>query len=71
MINVISLGAGVQSTCMAMMAKDGALPMPDCAIFADTGNEPLHVYTHLENLKKILPFPIHTCLLYTSDAADE
>lgn len=67
MINVISLGAGVQSTCMAMMAKDGVLPMPDCAIFADTGNEPLHVYTHLENLKKVLPFPIHIVKAFFKD----
>ncbi len=71
MINVISLGAGVQSTCMAMMAKDGALPMPDCAIFADTGNEPLHVYTHLENLKKILPFPIHIVKAFFKDSHED
>ena len=71
MINVISLGAGVQSTCMAMMAKDGSLPMPDCAIFADTGNEPLHVYTHLENLKKILPFPIHIVKAFFKDSHED
>ena len=67
MINVISLGAGVQSTCMAMMAKDGELPMPDCAVFADTGNEPKYVYAHLENLKKILPFPIYIVKAFFKD----
>ena len=37
-INILSLGAGVQSTTMALMAKHGELtPMPDYAIFADTG----------------------------------
>ena len=38
MLRVISLGAGVQSTTMALMAAHGEIgPMPDCAIFADTG----------------------------------
>ena len=45
MLNILSLGAGVQSTTMAFMAAKGELtPMPDCAIFADTGAEPKHVY---------------------------
>jgi hypothetical protein len=43
-LTVISLGAGVQSSTMALMAADGELPKPDCAIFADTGNEPKAVY---------------------------
>lgn len=57
---VISLGAGVQSTTMALMAKHGDIgPMPDCAIFADTGWEPKHVYEHLAWLEGELPFPVH------------
>ena len=56
---VISLGAGVQSSTMALMAASGELPKPDCAIFADTGNEPKAVYTYLDFLKKILPYPIY------------
>ena len=56
---VISLGAGVQSSTMALMAAEGELPKPDCAIFADTGNEPKAVYTYLDFLKKILPYPIY------------
>jgi len=59
MIKVISLGAGVQSSCMALMAAHGELPMPDCAIFADTGWEPKAVYEHLDRLEKALPFPVH------------
>jgi hypothetical protein len=60
MLNIISLGAGVQSTTMALMAAAGEItPMPDCAIFADTGAEPVAVYKHLEMLKSALPFPIH------------
>jgi hypothetical protein len=48
MLRVISLGAGVQSTTMALMAAHGeTTPMPDCAIFADTGWEPKAVYGHL------------------------
>jgi hypothetical protein len=59
-LRVISLGAGVQSTTMALMAARGDLgPMPDCAIFADTGAEPLAVYKHLDWLEAELPFPVH------------
>ena len=47
-MHVISLGAGVQSTTMALMAAHGEIePMPDAAIFADTGAEPKAVYTPL------------------------
>ena len=36
-LRALSLGAGVQSTTMALMAAHGEIgPMPDCAIFADT-----------------------------------
>lgn len=62
MLTVISLGAGVQSTTMALMAAHGEIePMPDCAIFADTQSEPRAVYAHLGWLKSanVLPFPIH------------
>lgn len=61
-LRVLSLGAGVQSTTLALMAAHGEIgPMPDCAIFADTGWEPQAVYEHLDWLKSpnVLPFPIH------------
>ena len=61
-LRVISLGAGVQSTTMALMAAHGEItPMPDCAIFADTGAEPKAVYDHLRWLisPNVLPFPVH------------
>lgn len=36
-LRVLSLGAGVQSTTLALLAAHGEIgPMPDCAIFADT-----------------------------------
>ena len=57
-LTVISLGAGVQSSTMAIMAAKGDLPHVDVAIFADTGNEPKAVYTYLNYLSNILPFPI-------------
>lgn len=59
-IHIISLGAGVQSSTMALMAAAGEItPMPTCAIFADTGDEPISVYQWLEWLKKRLPFPVY------------
>lgn len=59
-MNIISLGAGVQSSTLAMMAAKGEIgPMPDAAIFADTGWEPKHVHEHLDWLEKHLPFPVY------------
>ena len=56
----LSLGAGVQSSTIALMAKHGEItPMPDAAIFADTQAEPASVYRWLEWLEKQLPFPVH------------
>lgn len=49
-LEVLSLGAGVQSTTLALLAVEGVLPKPDVAIFADTGWEPDAVYDHLERL---------------------
>lgn len=59
-VRVLNLGAGVQSTAIAIMAQmnaeaiEAALPMPypvvglvEYAIFGDTGDEPLKVYLHL------------------------
>lgn len=60
MINCISLGAGVQSSTMALMAKHREIsPMPDCAIFADTQSEPESIYKWLDFLENELPFPIY------------
>jgi hypothetical protein len=58
-LTVLSLGAGVQSTTVALMAAVGGLPRLDCAIFADTGWEPEAVYRHLEWLEGVLPFPVY------------
>lgn len=59
-LRVISLGAGVQSTTMALMAAHGEIgPMPDCAIFADTKGERRVTYEHLAWLETVLPFPVY------------
>src|SRR5574341_792467 len=51
MLTVISPGAGWQATTLALLAVRGILtPMPDLAIFADTGEEPRAVYEHLVRL---------------------
>ena len=59
---VLSLGAGVQSSCLALMAERGeyGLSKPDLAIFADTGWEPPAVYEHLDWLKSQLSFEVVT-----------
>ncbi|GEM_PF-5024949 len=59
-LRTISLGGGVQSTVMALMAAEGDFgPVPDCAIFADTGWEPRQVYENIPWLRDRLPFAIH------------
>lgn len=62
MLRVLNLGAGVQSTTLALKAAHGEIgPMPDCAIFADTGWEPPAVYEHLRWMMSgnVLPYPVH------------
>ena len=62
---ILSLGGGVQSTALALMAAGGDLPpdfrRPSAAIFADTGWEPASVYTHLRWLVQTLgtTLPVH------------
>ncbi len=60
-LRILSLGAGVQSSTLALMAARGEVgPMPTCAIFSDTGWEPIQVYTWKIWLETQLPFPVHT-----------
>jgi hypothetical protein len=59
-IHLISLGAGVQSSTLALMAAKGEVgPMPVAAIFADTQAEPKSVYKWLDWLETQLPFPVY------------
>lgn len=57
-MRVLNLGAGVQSTTLALMAKTGEIEIFDYAIFTDTQTEPKSVYRHLEWLIAELPFPV-------------
>lgn len=63
--NLLSLGAGVQSSTLALMAAHGeVLPHLDGAIFADTQVEPSAVYRWLDWLEGAIaaaphPFPVH------------
>jgi hypothetical protein len=61
-LRVLSLGAGVQSTTLALMAAHGEIgPMPDYAIFADTGDESAATLETVEWLSSgnVLPFPVN------------
>jgi len=58
-LRILSLGAGVQSSTLALMIEKGEIPMVDCAIFSDVGAEPQKVYDWLEYLKSQLSYPVH------------
>lgn len=55
----LSLGAGVQSSTLALMIAHGEIEPVEAAIFADTGWEPRKVYEWLDWLEKQLPFPVY------------
>ena len=48
--HILSLGVGVQSTTLYLLAMAGDFPC-ETAIFADTGEEPEPVYQHLAWLR--------------------
>ncbi len=50
--HVLNLGAGVQSTALYLLARDGKFSFDVC-VFADTQEEPEAVYKHLEYLKSL------------------
>ena len=49
-LRLLSLGAGVQSTTVLLLACEGEIPPFDVALFADTGWEPRAVYANLRRL---------------------
>jgi hypothetical protein len=59
MNKILSLGAGVQSSVMALMSEKGELPPVDAMIFADTQFEPKSVYAHLDWLETQLSTPVY------------
>lgn len=58
MFRALSLGAGVQSSTLALQIAEGEVPMVDVAVFSDTGDEPDEVYAWLDYLKPLLPFKV-------------
>lgn len=50
-LRLLSLGAGIQSTAVLLLACDGAIPSFDVAFFADTGWEPQAVYDNVDRLR--------------------
>lgn len=56
-LRLLSLGAGVQSTTVLMLAAEGRLPKLDGAIFSDTQWEPGTVYAHLDRLEREIAQP--------------
>jgi hypothetical protein len=58
-LRVLSLGAGVQSSTLALMIEKGLVPKVDLAVFADTKSEPAAVYKWLEWLQGQVSFPIN------------
>jgi len=57
-LRVLSLGAGVQSTALALMSHYGEIEPFDSIIFADTGWEPGKVYEQLAALQELMPIKI-------------
>jgi hypothetical protein len=59
MTRVLSLGAGVQSSALLLMAEAGRYPRPDFAVFADPQGETPDTYAWLEKLKRLSSIPIY------------
>lgn len=59
-MNILSLGAGVQSSTLAFMALHGEIQI-DAAIFADTQAEPQAVYDYLDYIEEAVngAYPIY------------
>lgn len=55
----LSLGAGVQSSTIALMIAKGEIEPIDAAIFADTQWEMPAVYDWLDWIESMVPFPIY------------
>lgn len=55
---VLSLGAGVQSTVLSLLADMSFLPDLHLAIFADTGDECQETYDMVEFLQSYLSYPV-------------
>jgi hypothetical protein len=62
-LRCLSLGAGIQSSTVLLLACEGVIPPFDVALFADTGWEPKAVYENLARLRAHAAnfgIPVHT-----------
>jgi len=59
-LRILSLGAGIQSTTLYLMAQDGLIEPFDVAVFADTGWERQATYDVINTLKSKYKTPIIT-----------
>jgi hypothetical protein len=50
-LEIISLGGGLQSSGLCEMAVEGVLPRPSLVVFSDTGGEMPATYAHVEYLR--------------------
>jgi len=66
-LEVLSLGAGVQSSAILLMSDAGLLPRLDAAIFADTGAEPDAVYEWLDWLEEQVTIPVYRVKRWADD----
>lgn len=69
----LHLGAGRQSTTIALLVAQGLLPKPDHVLFSDTGNEPDVVYEHLQRIEGELltPAGVPLTLVSHGDLAED
>lgn len=58
-MRILGLGAGVQSSTVALMGEHKEIEPFDYAIFADTQHEPSEVYSWLDWLEGQLSYPVH------------
>lgn len=65
-LRTLSLGAGVQSSTLLLLAALGKLPRLDFAIFSDTGWEPAAVYSHLDRIEREIAAPAGIPILRVS-----
>lgn len=70
-LRVLSLGAGIQSTTMLLMAAHGEIEKPDLVIFADTGAEPPKVYEHVRWLQEAQAQPFEIVHVMAGNIADD
>jgi hypothetical protein len=60
-LRILSLGAGVQSSTLLLMAEKGEIEPFSCAIFADTGWESEQTYLWLEYMRQMVMTPRGYC----------